>query len=110
MTKTNDINYFHCNVLNKKVFFHAGTTAFKHVLWTIVWIGLPIVAFGIDGSILEKGLFLLAISTCLVIPYVIACFIFHNRSLKTSEEKDYFYSLSPTERGKIIGDVLSGWI
>ncbi len=71
--------------------------------------GLPIVAFGIDGSILEKGLFLLAISTCLVIPYVIACFIFHYRSLKTTEEKDYFYSLSPTERGNIIGEKCPNW-
>ncbi len=110
MTKTNDTNYFHYNILNIKVFSRVVMAAYSILIIPAAVIALPMVIFGLDGSILEKGLFILIIVTLFAIPNIIGCFIFHYRSLKTTEEKDYFYSLSPTERGKIIGDVLSGWI
>ncbi len=109
MTKTNDTNYFYFNILNIRVFFRVVIAAYDILLIPAAVIVLPIVTFGLDGSILEKGLFILVIVTLFAIPNIIVCFIFHYRSLKTTEEKDYFYSLSPTERGKVIGEKMPGW-
>lgn len=102
-------SYFSKNLLNKQVLVSVILTAYKNLLWPLVGIGLPIVLFGLNGSHFEKAVFFIVITIGLFIPYLILCFVIHKSSLKTKEDKDKFYSLSPVDRGKVIGDELSGW-
>jgi hypothetical protein len=104
-----EFSYLKKNLLNKRVFLSAGVTAYKNLLWPLVGIGLPIVIFGLNGSIFEKALFFIAITIGLFIPYLVLCFVIHKHSLKSKDDIEKFYSLPPEERGKIIGDELSGW-
>ncbi|QSX28773.1 hypothetical protein JYB88_10850 [Shewanella cyperi] len=102
-------SYFSKNFLNKQVLLSAIFTAYKNLLWPLVGIGLPIVIFGLNGSIFEKAFFFIAITIGLFIPYLVLCFVVHKVSLKSKNDMEKFYSLSPKERGKVIGDELSGW-
>lgn len=102
-------SYFSRNFLNKQVLMSALFTAYKNLLWPLVGIGLPIVIFGVNGTGIEKATFFVAISIGLFIPYFCLCFTMHKLSLKTKDDEEQFYALSPKERGKVIGDELSGW-
>jgi hypothetical protein len=105
----NEPSYYSKNLLNKQVFFTAMFTAYKNLLWPLIGIGLPIVIFGLNGSTFKKVFFFIAITIGLFIPYFLLCFVVHEFSLKSKEDKEKFYSLTPEERGKVIGDELSGW-
>ncbi|KFZ29311.1 hypothetical protein IDAT_04105 [Pseudidiomarina atlantica] len=102
-------SYFSKNLMNKQVLFSAIFTAYKNLLWPLVGIGLPIVIFGLNGSIFEKAFFFIVITIVLFIPYLVLCFLVHKLSLKSKDDLEKFYSLDPKERGKVIGDELSGW-
>lgn len=102
-------SYFSRNLLNKQVLISALLTAYKNLLWPLAGIGLPIVIFGVNGTVIEKATFFVAISIALFMPYFCLCFILHKFSLKTKDDEEQFYALSPKERGKVIGDELSGW-
>lgn len=102
-------SYFSKNLMNKQVLFSAIFTAYKNLLWPLVGIALPIVIFGLNGSIFEKVFFFIVITIGLFIPYLVLCFLVHKLSLKSKNDLEKFYSLDPKERGKVIGDELSGW-
>jgi hypothetical protein len=105
----NESSYFSGASLNKQVLVSALIAAYKNLLWPLVCIGLPMIIFGLNGTLLDKTLFGVAITFGSLIPYFCLCCVLHKYSLKTKKDEEEFYALSPKKRGKVIGDQLSGW-
>ncbi|KJZ02925.1 hypothetical protein EXT48_10450 [Pseudoalteromonas sp. CO348] len=105
----NNPSYLSETLFNRKVFGYAAITAYKHLMWPMCFIGLPLVLFGLEGNMIEQITFFLGMSFVFFIPYLVLCFTMHRFSLKSQKQKESFLALDPIERGKIIGDELSGW-
>ena len=67
------------------------------------------ILWGFEAKLYEQVIFFLLLTFLFAIPYFIACLLMHSFSLKSDEDKKKFYSLSEVERGRLIGEELSGW-
>ncbi|MCG7561267.1 hypothetical protein [Pseudoalteromonas sp. McH1-42] len=102
-------SYFTAVLINLRVLRYAFITAFKNLMWPMLVIGTPAIFFGFKSEWYNQvGLFLI-LTFIIIIPYFIVCLIMNNFSLTSPEEREKFYKLSDKDKGKVIGDELSGW-
>ncbi|MCL1137737.1 hypothetical protein [Shewanella pneumatophori] len=104
-----DRSYFGEVLINIRVLSFALFTALKNLLWPMLIIGTPAIYFGFKSTWYNQiGLFLI-LTLIILVPYFVVCLIMNRFSLSSPDESEKFYNLSDKEKGKVIGDELSGW-
>lgn len=94
---------------SRKIFIVALRVAYMNLMWPFSVIGIPMIIWGLDDNILEKISFFLIMNVIIFVPYIVICFLKHKISMSNEIEKENFGKLSDYEKGKQIGNELSGY-
>ena len=105
----NESSFFSFVLRNRAVTGFAMAAAMKNFSWPMLIIGIPAIYFGFKSIwYMQTGLFFL-IAIFLFVPYFLCCLLISKAFFSAADKRDKFCSASDKEKGKLIGDALSGW-
>ena len=103
------MNYLKESVLRIRVMLAVIKQASYQLVWLFGIVGASMIYFGLDGSFLFKFVFFIEAFMLILCGYVALCFVLFRFTLRSDEAKANFLALSDPDRGKKIGDILTGW-
>ncbi|MEI5639976.1 MULTISPECIES: hypothetical protein [unclassified Pseudoalteromonas] len=103
-------NYFSKVIFDKVSIFTAIKVIISNLLWPLVVIVGLTVAFSGDFTWAMRVTIGIGIMLVLIILTLLVTLIVFPISIRTEDKKQEFYSKSSADRGKDVGEYISGWI